>query len=181
MRTPPKSSALTPLAAAGQTDAHRNAQTQARHNPGLQDLASIIRDAKAGHPASPTREVLARLGDEWSVLLLSVLETGSYRNAELRRAVNDMNRLVPKAAISQRMLALRLRSLERDGLVVRSTGEETCASVHYRLSPLGQGLMRRLQGVLQWSVENAGEIRSAQSRFDERDRVHLSGIVHRSR
>lgn len=151
-----------------------NAERQAANadvinNHGLQALALVIRDAGVGHPDSPTREILERLGDQWSVLLLSVLETGNYRHAEVHRTVNEMNRLVPKAPISQRMLTLRLRSLERDGLVVRSTGGGRGPSVHYALSPLGRGMMRHLRPLLAWSVESAGEIRSAQSRFDSRD------------
>ena len=139
------------------------------HNRGLKTLADAIRDGGAAHPTSPTREILERLGDRWSPLLLSVLETGRYRHGELHRLVNKLNRLVPKAAISQRMLTLRLRALERDGLVHRSVGEGNAPTVHYTLTPLGQSMMWKLQPLLDWSVEHTDEIRTAQRSFDAQD------------
>src|SRR6202050_757212 len=86
----------------------------------------------------PMREVLARIGDKWSTLLLHLLRTGNYRHAVLRRLVSAVG---AEGRISQRMLTLRLRALERDGLLERHVVPGTHPpGVEYALTELGQSL-----------------------------------------
>ena len=88
--------------------------------------------------SNPMREIFARLGDKWSTLLLLVLRTGDYRHAMLRRLVSA---LATDEPISQRVFTLRLRALERDGLV-RSTAMPTMPPrVDYALTDLGCDLL----------------------------------------
>lgn len=160
------------LRVAGDEDAGRNER--------LRQLAENIH-AVAPHPTSPSREILLRLGDRWSSLLLKVLATGSYRHTELHRVVNTLSRLSPDTAISQRMLTLRLRVLERDGLVLRSVGEGNAPAVRYHLTPLGEGLVQRLQALLQWTAEQGSAIQRAQQAFDARATPAPDTLLHRVR
>jgi len=83
-------------------------------------------------PCRPVSEILARVGDKWSVLIVKVLGGGPQRFNELRRTV---------AGISQRMLTLTLRSLERDGLVTRTAFATIPPRVDYALTELGRSLL----------------------------------------
>lgn len=157
--------------------------TDAAHAARNHRLRALARDilATGADPASPTREVLVRLGDRWSPLLLGVLATGCYRHTELHRVVNLLSRLTPDTPISQRMLTLRLRVLERDGLVDRLVGEGKAPSVHYCLTPLGEGLMRQLGALLRWSAAQSASIRAAQRAFDARAAPSSATVRHRVR
>lgn len=155
----------------------------AEPNPGLRELADHISQVGAG-PGSPTREILVRLGDRWSSLLVSVLATGRYRHKELHRVVNVLSRLSPDTRISQRMLTLRLRALERDGLVNRLVGEGKAPPVDYGLTPLGASLAQRLRALIEWSAEHGEMIIAAQRAFDAppTPSSHASNTVrHRAR
>src|SRR3984957_21094963 len=90
-------------------------------------------DAQSEQPVHcPVRDVLDRIGDKWSILMIMTLATGPPRFSELRRAIRD---------ISKRMLTQTLRDLERDGLVTRHVFPTTPPSVEYRLAPPGETLL----------------------------------------
>ena len=95
------------------------------------------------------REVLSRVGDRWSVLVVCLLREGPKRFSELRRA---------NIGISQRMLTLTLRGLERDGLVIRTVSTTAPRRVDYALSPLGRTLLTSVLDLAAWANTNRDEI-----------------------
>lgn len=113
-------------------------------------------------PHGPIRETLARLGDRWSPLLLLVLRHGMLRFTELQREVNAM----ADGELSQRILTLKLRAFERDGMVQRTVIPTIPAQVEYRLTPLGSALVERLETLLGWLEQQAPEIEAARSAYD---------------
>ena len=119
-----------------------------------------------GQPApakdDPEREVIARLGDNWSPLILKVLETGEYRHATLKRVVGMLS---AEGEISQRMLTLRLKALERDGFVERQVTASVPPRVTYRLTDLGLGLTKELNRLLDWITTNRDQINAAREDF----------------
>src|SRR5207302_1334717 len=102
-------------------------------------------------------EVLARVGDKWTVLVVSVLGDGPKRFNELRRALGS---------ISQRMLTLTLRGLERDGLVTRTVFPTIPPRVDYELTKLGRSLLAPVTGLGAWARKNRLAIEEARRRFD---------------
>ena len=102
-------------------------------------------------------EVLARVGDKWSVLVVTLLGEGPRRFNELRRAIGG---------ISQRMLTLTLRGLERDGLVTRTVFPTVPPRVDYALTPLGRDLLEPVSALGAWALRNQGKIARARERFD---------------
>ncbi len=107
----------------------------------------------------PVREVLDRLGDAWSVLVVLRLGDGPTRFNALRRRVG---------AISQRMLTVTLRSLERDGLVSRRVIPTTPPQVEYALTPLGQSLSGPIESLTRWAAEHQQAVRRARAGYDAR-------------
>jgi DNA-binding HxlR family transcriptional regulator len=103
--------------------------------------------------------VLARVGDKWSVLIVSLLGQGPRRFSEIKRGVGG---------ISQRMLTLTLRGLERDGLVTRTVFPTIPPRVDYALTDLGHSLWRPVQALGAWALEHQPQIAAARERFDER-------------
>ena len=124
-------------------------------------LAGQMGDPPPGRD-DPVREVMARLGDNWSALILKVLSTGTYRHATLRRVIGALS---SEGEISQRMLTLRLRALERDGLVARTEHATVPPRVDYALTPLGAELCALLDGLLGWIERQEGAIRAARAGF----------------
>jgi DNA-binding HxlR family transcriptional regulator len=108
-------------------------------------------------PCPAVREVLDRVGDKWSVLIVTLLGDGPMRFNELKRAVEG---------ISQRMLTLTLRGLERDGLVTRTVFPEIPPRVEYTLTRLGKSLLRPISALSAWAGAHRGQIQEARSRFD---------------
>jgi DNA-binding HxlR family transcriptional regulator len=102
-------------------------------------------------------EVLARVGDKWSVLVVSALGNGSKRFNELRRGLGS---------ISQRMLTLTLRGLERDGLVKRTVFPTVPPRVDYELTPLGCSLLNPVTQLSDWARANRAAMEKARARFD---------------
>jgi DNA-binding HxlR family transcriptional regulator len=102
-------------------------------------------------------QVLARVGDKWSVLTVMTLKRRSHRFNELRREIEG---------ISQRMLTLTLRNLERDGLVKRTVTPSIPPRVDYELTELGNSLSGAVQALGTWAAQNAAQIDDAQSRWD---------------
>jgi len=102
-------------------------------------------------------EVLARIGDKWTVLVVGVLGGGSKRFNEIRRALGS---------ISQRMLTLTLRGLERDGLVIRTVHPTIPPRVDYELTPLGRSLLEPVNRLALWARRNRHAIDAARRRYD---------------
>ncbi|GLH75680.1 transcriptional regulator [Bradyrhizobium sp. SSBR45G] len=103
--------------------------------------------------------ILARVGDKWSVFVIMMLQDGPKRFNELKRLVGG---------ISQRMLTLTLRGLERDGLVTRTVFPTIPPRVDYELTDLGRGLSQPVQALGQWAIQHRERIEQARSRFDAR-------------
>ena len=101
--------------------------------------------------------VLNRVGDKWSMLIVMMLADGPRRFSELKRAIDG---------ISQRMLTLSLRGLERDGLVTRTVTPTIPPRVDYELTELGASLREPVKALGEWAFEHIGCIRAAQARFD---------------
>lgn len=105
----------------------------------------------------PIREILAMVGDKWSVLVVTCLGHGTMRFSELRRAIED---------ISQKMLTTTLRNLERDGFVTRKVHPTIPPRVEYTLTQLGYELLEPVQALVQWVSANQTRIDRARRRFD---------------
>ena len=114
-------------------------------------------------PANPVcrtiSTLLARIGDKWTVLVVSTLGEGSKRFNELRREI---------PSVSQRMLTLTLRNLERDGLVQRTVFAQVPVRVDYELTDLGQGILEPMEILRLWSEEHVPKVLAARERFDAR-------------
>lgn len=106
----------------------------------------------------PSRQVLKRVGDKWTVLIMGILERGTIRFGSLRREIEG---------ISQKMLTQTLRNLERDGLIKRQIFAEVPVRVEYSLTELGKSLIPVLKPLIQWSETNLDKIEEAQAKFDE--------------
>ncbi len=111
------------------------------------------------------RDVLHRVGDKWSVLVVSMLGDGAMRFSELRRAIEG---------VSQRMLTLTLRGLERDGLVERTVFPEIPPRVEYELTRLGKTLLEPIQGLAEWAENHRTSIQDARTRFDSQAKKKLA-------
>lgn len=104
-------------------------------------------------------DILARIGDKWSVLIVMSLGDGTFRFNELKRRTSG---------ISQRMLTLTLRGLERDGLVERHARPTIPPNVSYRLTALGRSLREPVGALGRWAIEHRGTVERARVRYDER-------------
>lgn len=107
----------------------------------------------------PVRDVLNRVGDKWSVLVLHLLSQRTKRFTELR---NDID------GISQRMLTVTLRGLERDGLVSRTVYAVVPPRVDYALTDLGQSLSETINNLVDWAERNRPVIETARNVYDQR-------------
>jgi DNA-binding HxlR family transcriptional regulator len=103
--------------------------------------------------------VLSRVGDKWSVFVIMMLGDGPKRFNELKRMING---------ISQRMLTLTLRGLERDGLVTRTIFPTIPPRVDYELTELGHGLSQPVEALGRWAMEHLAQIEAARTHFDQR-------------
>ena len=106
-------------------------------------------------------EVLNRVGDKWSILVIDQLGEEPQRFSQLRRNIGG---------ISQRMLTLSLRALERDGVVTRTVFPTVPPSVEYALTALGRTLLESVCGLASWARDNREKIQAARERFDARAR-----------
>src|SRR4051812_22412956 len=103
------------------------------------------------------RDVLNRVGDKWSVLIISLLGGGPLRFSELRRSIER---------ISQRMLTLTLKALERDGLVTRTVYPSIPPRVEYALTTLGGTLLEPIQALAGWAGNHRLAIQASRDRYD---------------
>jgi DNA-binding HxlR family transcriptional regulator len=105
------------------------------------------------------RQILDRIADKWSLLAIALLEGRTLRFNELRREIDG---------ISQRMLTVTLRQLERDGLVSRTVYPVVPPRVEYRLTPLGATLHSTIQALVSWTEEHQEEVAVARAAYDAR-------------
>ncbi|MEH3158468.1 MAG: helix-turn-helix domain-containing protein [Sphingomonas taxi] len=122
-----------------------------------------------GHPAvtcrgnayardCPTRQLLDRIGDKWSVLVLLLLGDAELRFSRIKQRIDG---------VSQKMLSQTLRALERDGLVTRHPLATVPVTVSYRITPLGRDLLDALQRMIDWAETRMPDVAAAQRRYDE--------------
>jgi DNA-binding HxlR family transcriptional regulator len=107
------------------------------------------------------REVLDRVGDKWTVLVVGTLGDGAVRYTDLRRRI---------PGVSERMLTLTLKQLLRDGIVDRTAYAEVPPRVEYRLTPLGRSLLDAVLALSDWAATHHAEIHTHRQEFDREDR-----------
>src|SRR5271165_606864 len=105
----------------------------------------------------PTRLVLDRIADKWTVLVLGLLCHGPIRFNRLRREIDGL---------TQKMLSQTLKGLERDGLIARAVKPTSPVTVEYSITPLGGTLAEALAALQRWAGDHIGEVAAAQSRYD---------------
>jgi DNA-binding HxlR family transcriptional regulator len=106
-----------------------------------------------------SREILDRVGDKWSIFIVVILNTGPKRFNELKRSIG---------IVSQRMLTLTLRGLERDGLVKRTVTPTIPPRVDYELTRLGYTLVSAIEPLVKWADRTRQAVEKARVRFDQR-------------
>ena len=119
-----------------------------------------------------TRKILDRIGDKWTLYIVATLAKGPHRFNELKRGIDG---------ISQRMLTLTLRGLERDGLITRTMYPSIPPRVDYELTEMGRTLLKPVMALVNWANENQFAIAQAQERFDEKpesDQVMVQGVIY---
>lgn len=109
----------------------------------------------------PTRQLLDRIADKWSVLILTTLGMDEMRFNALKRRIDG---------ISQKMLSQTLRSLERDGLVVRHVVPTVPVTVSYAITPLGSELIAALQAMIDWAERRMVDVTLSQLAYDVREK-----------
>ncbi len=107
----------------------------------------------------PTRIVLDRIADKWTVLIVGALDGKTERFGELRREIGG---------VSQKMLTQTLRGLERDGIVARRVYASVPPKVEYSLTELGRTLVRILEAIREWSENNIEDVLRARTGYDDR-------------
>lgn len=125
--------------------------------PAYPDVTGCEAPFKVSEACRPVNAILARIGDKWSVLVISYLGNCTMRFSELRREIDG---------ISQKMLTSTLRGLERDGYVTRKVTPTIPPRVDYALTDLGRELLVPLRALGEWAVANRRRVEEAQARFD---------------
>ena len=108
----------------------------------------------------PIRNVVAHIGDKWSMIVLFALVDGSERFNALKKRI---------VGVSQRMLTQTLRDLERDGYVSRTVYPEVPVKVEYELTKMGKDLVKPLYQLVSWAQSNHGEIKRSREAYDARN------------
>jgi DNA-binding HxlR family transcriptional regulator len=116
--------------------------------------------------ACPSRQLLARLSDKWTTLVVTALADGPQRYAELARTI---------AGVSQKMLTQTLRSLERDGLVTRTVTPAVPVRVDYELTAIGRELLTVLAAVKTWSEQYIEQVLDSRDSYDARHEAAPAG------
>ncbi|CAL9286394.1 winged helix-turn-helix transcriptional regulator [Streptomyces sp. SudanB182_2057] len=127
-----------------------------RHCAGTDDYNVLQWDVREG---CEVRQILDRVADKWSLLVIALLENRSLRFNQLRHSIEG---------ISQRMLTVTLRQLERDGLVRRTVHPVVPPRVDYELTPLGVTLHDTIQALVTWTEQHQQEIATARAEYDRR-------------
>jgi DNA-binding HxlR family transcriptional regulator len=130
----------------------KSAQERTRTAPGNIRVSDI-----QSHDCRAVGDILARIGDKWSVLIISRLGEGPRRFNEIKRMIGG---------ISQRMLTLTLRNLERDGLVNRTVTPMIPPRVDYELTELGRDLLSPVAALGEWAIRHQACIAAARAQFD---------------
>lgn len=112
------------------------------------------------------RDVLDRVGDKWSVYVISLLGDRTRRFTDLLRSIEG---------ISQRMLTVTLRGLERDGIVTRTVHPVIPPRVDYALTPMGRTLLTTITGLIVWADRHTDKIEAARLRYDAREGIREKG------
>ncbi|MCW2387328.1 DNA-binding HxlR family transcriptional regulator [Sphingobium sp. B11D3B] len=110
-----------------------------------------------GEDCGMVREILDRVGDKWSLYIIATLKDGPVRFNELRRRIGG---------ISQRMLTITLRGLERDGLIKRTMFPTIPPRVEYELTDIGGSLLAPVMALTMWANSNQDNIQNARTRYD---------------
>ena len=114
----------------------------------------------------PVRNVLDRVGDKWSILIISILgECGTTRFNQLNQKIGN---------ISQKMLTVTLRTLEADGLVRRTIYPEIPPRVEYNLTPMGKSLLPAIEGLTRWAQENMPAVLASREQYKNRESISVS-------
>lgn len=108
----------------------------------------------------PSREIMQRLGDKWTPLVLLALAEGPLRFSVLRQRIGT---------VTPKVLTSTLRTLERDGLILRTVTAQVPVRVDYELSPLGRSLLGPMQAIRLWSEEHVPKVLQAREEFDGRE------------
>jgi DNA-binding HxlR family transcriptional regulator len=108
-------------------------------------------------PDCPTRVVLDRIGDKWTVLVVTQLKAGPMRFSELRDGIGG---------VAPKVLTQTLRRLERDGILTRTIYPQVPPRVEYELTALGRSLIAPIDAVSEWAETHVGQITAARERFD---------------
>lgn len=130
----------------------KTAQERTATVPGHTHVSDI-----QSHDCRAVSGILARIGDKWSVLIINRLGEGPRRFNEIKRMIGG---------ISQRMLTLTLRNLERDGLVKRTVTPTVPPRVDYELTELGRDLLFPIAALAEWAIQHTPCIEAARARFD---------------
>lgn len=107
-------------------------------------------------------DVLARIGDKWSILTIAMLSRGTMRFSELKRSLGS---------ISQKVLTSTLRGLERDGYVSRTVTPTIPPRVDYELTELGRDVLTPVKVLATWAIENRGRVEISRTEFDQSGNV----------
>lgn len=129
------------------------------------DVTGVPDDLR-GADCQKISQVLARVGEKWSMLIIMLLARGPHRFTEIKRAMGG---------ISQRMLTLCLRGLERDGLIKRTVVAVMPPHVEYALTPLGQSLTEPVSALGNWAGRHIADIDAARQAFDAEQDVQGRG------
>lgn len=135
-------------------------------DPAYHEKILALSESMANHGVNrddPVRSVFGLLGDRWSTLILLVLSFGPWRHTELRRM---LGRLGAEQKISQRVLTLKLRNLEREGLVSRHAEESVPPKVSYSLTKMGAELHSKAVDLIGWVNRNEPKILASRAKFD---------------
>jgi DNA-binding HxlR family transcriptional regulator len=116
--------------------------------------------------AKDVRRILSLVGDKWTLLVITLLGHRTMRFNEIRHEIEE---------ISQRMLTLTLRQLERDGIINRKIYPTVPPKVEYWLTPLGQTLLETMQSLVDWTIAHREEIISARDDYDARNEAVVIG------
>src|SRR5262245_42665226 len=125
----------------------------------------MVRKADVLNPGCASREVLERVGDKWTALVIRALADGTHRYGDLQRRVGG---------VSQKMLTQTLRALECDGLVARRVYPVVPPRVEYSLTPLGRTLIEPLDAICRWAERHLPQLLEARARSAKRGAVTRS-------
>jgi DNA-binding HxlR family transcriptional regulator len=128
-------------------------------------VSAVSKETRPGNPYAadcPTRQLLDRVGDRWTVLIIGALSAGPLRYTALATRIEG---------ISQKMLTQTLRALERDGLVTRTVLPVIPPHVEYELSALGSDLLATVSVLERWAINHINDVESARRDFDARSQA----------